>query len=333
MQCENMISPDAKDADIVLRDYEELLSIPPSDVVGSSYSVRDGALLDHRRRIGIRFGGACRLTYWHGTSMAISIPLLVQLALVQERRSFVHSAGVSVAGRACVFPGFGGIGKTLLVSDLMREENVRLLGDDLVVLNPEGTVQAYARPFCLYPYHRQAFSQQFARLGIRHSKPAFPWRVYRRIKFECRYRYGAELPWPGRYVGIDGDYVLASPHVLFGDAKIETSVIPLNTVAIVKRSASATKISMDTSVTSAQIADFCAAVTAHEWNSSARSLLAFAALSAGKSVGFFGGTHAAIARCLASASTTAVITLPEKFRPAEYFAAVRELIGLRTPDR
>lgn len=329
-QCENMQVP-ADDAapDILFRDYEELASVAPSDVVGANYSVRDGAFVDHRSRNALRFSGG-QLIYWHDVSLTLSIPQVVQIALVQKGRSFVHSAAVSIGGRAHVFPGFGGIGKTLLVSDLMRHPGAKLLGDDLVVLNPAGTVQSYARPFCLYPYHRGAFKQQFSALGIRHMRPAFPWRVYRRIRMESAYRYGARLPWPGRYLGIDHDYVLASPYVLFGPDRIETSQVPLETVAVVKRSASASRVSVDTTVDVEQLSAFCASVTAHEWNHSARTLLAFDALSAGTRVGFFEGTRAAISRCLPQASRVALITLPDQFRPEEYFAAVRELIGLRT---
>src|SRR5262245_13624186 len=78
-QCDNMQTPaDGAAPDIAFRDYEELASAPPSDVVGANYSVRDGAFVDHRSRVAIRFNGG-QLTYWHDVSLTLSIPQVVQI--------------------------------------------------------------------------------------------------------------------------------------------------------------------------------------------------------------------------------------------------------------
>jgi hypothetical protein len=84
-----------------------------------------------------------------------------QLALLRIGRVLVHSAGVAKDDRAVVFPSWGGVGKTGLVTRLVRERGWRLLGDDLVILDTVGNCYGFPKPMVLYPYHRPLFPEVF----------------------------------------------------------------------------------------------------------------------------------------------------------------------------
>lgn len=78
-------------------------------------------------------------------------PLLVQmeLALAEElvRRAGhpgFHAAGVVLGGGAVLFPGTGGTGKSSITVALARM-GCPVLGDDVVILDPSGTVHPFRR--------------------------------------------------------------------------------------------------------------------------------------------------------------------------------------------
>lgn len=86
----------------------------------------------------------------------------IQLALVQANATFVHAAAVAKENRAIVFPSWGGIGKTALVSRFVRDLGWHLLGDDLVILTSAGECLAFPKPMVVYSYHRPIFPEVFA---------------------------------------------------------------------------------------------------------------------------------------------------------------------------
>lgn len=84
-----------------------------------------------------------------------------QLALLRTGRALVHSAGVAKDDIAVVFPSWGGVGKTGLVTRLVRERGWELLGDDLVILDRSRNCYGFQKPMVLYPYHRPLFPEVF----------------------------------------------------------------------------------------------------------------------------------------------------------------------------
>jgi hypothetical protein len=312
--------------DVLLCDFEGLKNIPVSEVVGSKYSLRDGIYVDHSKRIGIRFVSANRLEYWHDLSYELSIPFLIQLVLLQRGQTFVHSAGVTVNGKACVFPAFGGIGKTLIVSHLLRHPQVKLLGDDLVVLHQDGSATSYARPFCFYEYHRSAFVEIFKSIGLRYLKPNLLWRIFRRIELEMRIRYNFRLPRLPRYTGIAGDYILVSPNTIFGADKVETSVARIEKVILVKKNISLQEIRVKKGIDFKEVAQFASSVTMHEWNTYARALMAFGGFSDLTVKDYFRMTYEVTERAFSGAREVYLIELPGKFDMETYFREVENLI-------
>ncbi len=87
--------------------------------------------------------------------------ICLQVALLRNDLTFVHAAAVCKDGEALLLPSWGGVGKTACVAKLVREYGWLLLGDDLVIVGPEGQVLAFPKSFVVYPYHRPLFPGLF----------------------------------------------------------------------------------------------------------------------------------------------------------------------------
>lgn len=87
---------------------------------------------------------------------------LLHVAAIRSGSVFVHGAAVEFGGQAVLFPSWGGVGKTALVSGFIQEYGWNLLGDDLVILEEDGTCHPFPKPMVLYPYHRSVFPEVFA---------------------------------------------------------------------------------------------------------------------------------------------------------------------------
>lgn len=86
----------------------------------------------------------------------------LQLLLLQAHCTFIHAAGIETAGRAILFPSWGGVGKTSLSQYFVEHLGWRLLGDDLVILSEQGICYGFPKPLVIYPYHREIFPKVFA---------------------------------------------------------------------------------------------------------------------------------------------------------------------------
>lgn len=88
-----------------------------------------------------------------------STNLWVQTLLVPQEVSLVHGAGVALGGKGILFAGFGGVGKTLLVSELRKRDDFMFFGDDYVMVGGQAQMYSYPTDFSIYPYHRAAFPE------------------------------------------------------------------------------------------------------------------------------------------------------------------------------
>ncbi len=85
----------------------------------------------------------------------------IQLALVRAQATLIHCAALEKSGKAFLFPSWGGIGKTALVTEMVRSFGFRVLGDDMVIVDHQGTCYGFPKPLVLYPYHRPFFPEVF----------------------------------------------------------------------------------------------------------------------------------------------------------------------------
>src|SRR5690606_11204445 len=82
-----------------------------------------------------------------------------QLALLRAGAALVHCAAVEKDGRAILFPSWGGVGKTALVTEFVRSMGYKLLGDDLAIVDSVGTCFGLPKAMVLYAYHRPLFPE------------------------------------------------------------------------------------------------------------------------------------------------------------------------------
>ena len=247
----------------------------PDERMAKGYRLDRGVFIDENRRYGLHDNDNT-IEIWQDINSRLSIPYLLQLALLKSNRSFIHSAAVAFESKSFVFPAFGGIGKTLLVSQLLTHKEVRLLGDDLCIVNAGGSAAAYPRPLCLYEHHRDMLKPVFDRFGIEHTWPNFLGRAARRMR-DISYTYtGLSFPY-NRYHGIKGDYILISPITIYGWEKICVEELPIGAVIILRRRPNLKKIEIS-EYSRENAIRFSTNVTLHEWKSEAASMLVHSAV-------------------------------------------------------
>lgn len=83
----------------------------------------------------------------------------LQLLLVPHGMSLVHAAGLAIGKKGVVFPGFGGVGKTLLIAAMRDRKNVHFFGDDFVIVDRTSRMYSCPSDFSIYPYHLPAFPE------------------------------------------------------------------------------------------------------------------------------------------------------------------------------
>lgn len=96
------------------------------------------------------------------------INLFIQALLIKDGYSMVHAAAFeNNNGDITLLPGAGGIGKTALLGNMVKDHHYRLLGDDIILLGENGTCLSYPRSFVLKEYHRSVYPEVFQRLNIK----------------------------------------------------------------------------------------------------------------------------------------------------------------------
>lgn len=85
--------------------------------------------------------------------------LWLQYLLVDREMSVVHSAGIELDGKGIIFPGLGGVGKTLLVSELRKLVGSKFFGDDYVIVDRNSNMLCYPSDFSIYDYHLDMFPE------------------------------------------------------------------------------------------------------------------------------------------------------------------------------
>lgn len=74
------------------------------------------------------------------------VTAILQIKLLQKGYTFLHTAGLRINNKGIVFAGWPETGKTSLVFKLAKRKNVKLLGDEYLILSKDGTIFAYPSP-------------------------------------------------------------------------------------------------------------------------------------------------------------------------------------------
>lgn len=139
---------DDKDVDLFIYDYSECPSFKDYSVV-SECEYSDNWLNVPDERFCFNFVDRPLVVYCD--SYKIPLTFLVELVLLSKGYSLIHSAAVRYNKKNYLLVGFGGVGKTTIVSAII-DDGGKLFGDDIVIVNGK-EVLSFPRDFAIYPYH------------------------------------------------------------------------------------------------------------------------------------------------------------------------------------
>lgn len=82
----------------------------------------------------------------------IYMPVL-ELASLQKGASLAHSSAIEKGGRIILFPAWGGVGKTSIMS-MYLDQGWKFLADDSCIISSDGTAHIHPLPMHIYKYHQ-----------------------------------------------------------------------------------------------------------------------------------------------------------------------------------
>lgn len=186
------------------------------------------------------------------------LPYMLEYIWERQGATFVHGAAVSKDGEGFLLVAFGGIGKTCFISEAVKQKSVKILGDDLIILNREGNLYSFPRPFCLYEYHKGLFPEYFKgkKFHFEELRPdRYILRIMRKLKKELHIKDT-----------IIYDYLPVSPIHLFAREKVETESVPVKKIFLVRRIKGLTKVNTRPFTDIEQAVNFAHDVIQHEWS-------------------------------------------------------------------
>lgn len=255
---------------VTFKDFN-LLELDESEfIVPSNYHFVNDIYVDIKRKIAIRQKNNKELEYWCKDSYGLSIPFIFQLILVKNQQSFIHSGAFSFKNKGVVMSAFGGIGKTAVLSRVANEENYKIMGDDLNILNSDGSILSYSRPFCLYRYHKPLFKEFYKKNKLKYLRPALFWRVYNKILKELYNITGVDFK-VSKYNTNSNGYITASPFNIFNSKDIELKKITLKYAFVIGRHSKSENVLVK-QISPEDFSNFSLNVLYHEWDYMDKSL-------------------------------------------------------------
>ena len=88
--------------------------------------------------------------------------LMLQEVLLARGASLVHACAIEFSGRGVLLVARSGGGKTVAALSAVRDERVRLLSDDLVVMESNGKITAFPTQIAVRPPHRALLPPEVA---------------------------------------------------------------------------------------------------------------------------------------------------------------------------
>lgn len=302
---------------LVIADYDQMPSPDaPQAVVPNYAQYRDGLFVSPRERLALRRSGTT-LSVWATRRSPVAVTYLLQELLLAQGRTMAHAAGVSVAGRGVLFPALGGVGKTAVVAHLLERPDVRLLGDDYVVLGRDGDLWGIPVPFTLYPYHRTVFPEFFRAAPLRILPGRLPFRVLRRA-LDALGLWGALEP------RLPVEYAVVPAHRLYAPARLERAPVPVDAVYLLLRVRGLGEIRLRPADVE-EVSTFVGNVLLYEWGPLLRMLIARQTLSGASLGGYLHQVTGIVRQGLEKARRLGVIEIPLELAPHEVGPAVAAL--------
>lgn len=293
---------------LIMRNLRELV-MPTGTVVvpENSYYLPDGTVYSLERKIAYRIDEN-DIVFWVDDETWFA-PYLIQYILEMQNMTFVHGAGISLKNSenendGILLLAFGGIGKTCFISQAMKRDTVKLLGDDLIILDNKGYLRAYPRPFCVYPYHVPLFEDYFAKhkYHVYHVKNnQYFLRAVRKLKRKM-----------GLQVRNSREYMLVPPTHIYSNEKLEDKAVIMKEVFILRRMSGLEDIKISTFTDKNMLISFAQNVLMHEWDMGMHLLYNKKAQGFESIVDYTQNNEATLKSCFDGLKHFKIIDIPEK---------------------
>jgi len=203
----------------------------------------------------------------------IPLSMLVELVLLKQRHSLLHSAAVQYKGKNYLLPAFGGVGKTTTISEIITHGG-KLYGDDMVIISGD-KILSYPLDFTIYPYHLgflkindKRIIYQFKKTEILNKTTDYL-KKYKNNVFKLMILIFDHFKIP---------YINISPKYLFGENCIVKKGLINEIYFISKIKNNFPEITID-QIDSDNLAEICANILLQEWHGSMSILYTYSGLS------------------------------------------------------
>ena len=241
---------------LIVKDLMELKMPDKSVSVPGNAYFQDGLFYSIEARIAFKETDEGML-FWVDENVWY-LPYMLEYIWERQGATFVHGAAISTDGAGFLLVAFGGIGKTCFISEAVKQENVKILGDDLIILNSEGNLYSYPRPFCLYEYHKSLFPEYFKGKKFHFEEvrsDRYILRIMRKLKKELHIKDETIY-----------DYLPVSPIHLFAKEKVEVEPVPAKKIFLMRRIKGLSEVSIRPFTNVVQAANFAHDIIQHEWS-------------------------------------------------------------------
>lgn len=116
--------------EILIDCYSFRPNFKPSKTV-DEYTYGEGFL--HRPELKMQIKMTDQRQMYYMDCLIIPIDLIIQIALINQKHTLIHAAGININGKNILMPGMPGIGKTRIVTSMMKS-GARLFGDDFCIV-------------------------------------------------------------------------------------------------------------------------------------------------------------------------------------------------------
>jgi len=192
---------------------------------------------------------------------AFLLPFVLQMLFLQRNMAFIHSIGIVVNDKAILLPALPGMHKTAFISAAMRVEGVKMLGDELVLIDKDGYLYPYPGHCWLTAEHKPFFPEYFENNKVVFStelKLNLGERIFRRFRYVL---YNLKLL--GK---LDNKpySIWVPPSLLFSRDKIVHERIVIDKVYVLRKWRGIDEIRCTMIEDTAMIANFCVSTLAFE---------------------------------------------------------------------
>lgn len=244
---------------IIIKNIYDL--VPPFGSVvvpGNSYFFPDETFYSVESKIAFKMSSD-GMDFWVNEETSWYLPYMIQLLILPRKKTFLHGAGIAINSETGILlVAFGGIGKTCFVANVLKNSSVKLLGDDLIVMDEDGYLYSYPRPFCLYQYHKELFPQFFSGKNFHFEEmrtDRYFLRATRKLKKMLRINDR-----------ITYDYIPVSPIHLFSEDKVQIKPVKLQKVFFLNRVKGISSVKIFEAKSDRNYASFAHDIIQHEWS-------------------------------------------------------------------